>query len=81
MEAMKEKLASWLKYLKDYINSFSFVESEKNIFYFSKFSLDISEFYLIHEFVKTLKQNIYKKNIEQLKVKKRKYNLLINSNK
>ena len=64
---MKEKITSWLKYFKDYINSFRFVEKEKNIFYFSKFSLDISEFFLIHEFVKTLKENIFKKNIEQFK--------------
>ena len=67
MESMKEKITSWLKYFKDYINSFSFVEKEKNIFYFSKFSLDISEFYLIHEFVKNLKENIFKKNIEQFR--------------
>lgn len=67
MESMKEKITSWLKYFQDYINSFSFVEKEKNIFYFSKFSLDISEFYLIHEFVKTLKENIFKENIEQFR--------------
>ena len=48
MEAMKDTLSSWLKSFKDYINSFSFVEKEKNIFYFSKFSLDISEFFSIH---------------------------------
>ena len=64
---MKDKITSWLKYFQDYINSFSFVEKEKNIVYFSKFSLDISEFYLIHEFVKTLKENIFKKNIEQFR--------------
>ena len=67
MEAMKEKINSWLQYTKDYINSFRFEEKEKNIFYFSKFSLDISEFYLIHEFVKTLKENVFKKNLEQFK--------------
>ena len=67
MESMKDKITSWLKYFQDYINSFSFVEKEKNIVYFSKFSLDISEFYLIHEFVKTLKENIFKKNIEQFR--------------
>ena len=67
MEAMKDTLSSWLKYFKDYINSFSFVEKEKNIFYFSKFSLDISEFFSIHEFIKKLKENIFKENLEQLK--------------
>ncbi len=67
MESMKDKITGWLKYFQDYINSFSFVEKEKNIFYFSKFSLDISDFYLIHEFVKTLKENIFEKNIEQFR--------------
>ena len=67
MEAVKEKINSWLQYTKDYINSFRFEEKEKNIVYFSKFSLDISEFYLIHEFVKTLKENIFKKNLEQFR--------------
>ena len=68
MESMKEKITSWLKYFQDYINSFSFVEKEKNIFYFSKFSLDISEFYLIHEFVKNLKDNIFKKILNNLDI-------------
>ena len=67
MESMKETISSWLKSFKDYINSFSFVEKEKNIFYFSKFSLDISEFFLIHDFIKKLKENIFKENMEQFK--------------
>ena len=67
METMKDTISSWLKSFKDYINSFSFVEKEKNIFYFSKFSLDISEFFLIHEFIKKLKENIFKENMEQFK--------------
>ena len=64
---MKDTISSWLKSFKDYIDSFSFVEKEKNIFYFSKFSLDISEFFLIHDFIKTLKENIFKENMEQFK--------------
>ena len=64
---MKETISSWLKSFKDYINSFSFVEKEKNIFYFSKFSLYISEFFLIHDFIKKLKENIFKENMEQFK--------------
>ena len=67
MESMKEYISRWLKSFKDYINSFSFVEKEKNIFYFSKFSLDISEFFLIHDFIKKLKENIFKENMEQFK--------------
>lgn len=67
MEAMKETLSSWLKSVTDYIYSFSFVEKEKNIFYFSKFSLDVSEFFMIHEFIKKLKENIFRENMEQFK--------------
>ena len=51
METIKEKISGLLKSFKDYISSFSFVEKEKNIFYFSKFSMDIYEFFIIHEFI------------------------------
>ena len=67
MEKIKDTISSWLKSFKDYVSSFSFVEKEKNIFYFSKFSLDISEFFIIHEFIKKLKENIFKENMEQFK--------------
>ena len=67
METIKEKISGLLKSFKDYISSFSFVEKEKNIFYFSKFSMDIYEFFIIHEFINKLKENIFKENMEQFK--------------
>ena len=67
MEKIKDTISSWLKSFKDYVSSFSFVEKEKNIFYFSKFSMDIYEFFMIHEFIKKLKENIFKENMEQFK--------------
>ena len=63
MEKIKDTISSWLKSFKDYVSSFSFVEKEKNIFYFSKFSMDIYEFFMIHEFIKKLKENIFKESI------------------
>ena len=67
MEKIKDTISSWLKSFKDYVSSFSIVEKEKNIFYFSKFSMDIYEFFMIHEFIKKLKENIFKENMEQFK--------------
>lgn len=67
MESIKEKLSSWLEGFQNYINSFTVVEKQNKIFYFSKFSLILSEFYQIYNFVKTLKENIFRTLIEQFK--------------
>ena len=67
MESIKETFNSWLAGLQNYINSFSVEEKKTKIFYFSKFSIVISEFYQIYKFVKTLKENIFKSLIEQFK--------------
>ena len=67
MESIKETFNGWLAGLQNYINSFSVEEKKTKIFYFSKFSIVISEFYQIYQFVKTLKENIFKALIEQFK--------------
>ena len=67
MESIKETFNGWLAGLQNYINSFSVEEKKTKIFYFSKFSIVISEFYQIYKFVKTLKENIFKSLIEQFK--------------
>ena len=67
MESIKETFNSWFAGLQNYINSFSVEEKKTKIFYFSKFSIVISEFYQIYTFVKTLKENIFKSLIEQFK--------------
>ena len=67
MESIKETFNSWFAGLQNYINSFSVEEKKTKIFYFSKFSIVISEFYQIYTFVKTLKENIFKALIEQFK--------------
>ena len=67
MESVKETLSNWFENFNEYINSFKVVEKQKNIFYFSKYSLILSDFYQIYVFVKTLKENIFRSLIEQFK--------------
>ena len=67
MESIKETFNNWVAGLQNYINSFSVEEKKNKIFYFSKFSVEVSEFYQIYTFVKTLKENIFKTLIEQFK--------------
>ena len=67
MESIKEKLSGWLEGFQNYINSFTVIEKQNKIFYFSKYSLILSEFYQIYNFVKTLKENIFRTLIEQFK--------------
>ena len=49
MESIKGKFSELLKYLEDTIKpltdqNFQFIESQRNVFYFSKFSIDPNEF-------------------------------------
>ena len=67
MESFKETLSNWFENFSEYINSFKVVEKQKSIFYFSKYSLVLSDFYQIYVFVKTLKENIFRSLIEQFK--------------
>ena len=67
MESIKEKLSGWLEGFQNYINSFTVIEKQNKIFYFSKYSLILSEFYQIYNFVKTLKENVFRTLIEQFK--------------
>ena len=67
MESIKETLSNWLEGFQNYINSFTVVEKQNKIFYFSKYSLILSEFYLIYTFVKSLKERIFSSFVEQFK--------------
>ena len=58
MEKIKEKVSNWLGFFKDHIQSFNVVAKEKNVVYFSKFTLESEDFYEIHNFVIKLKQNL-----------------------
>lgn len=67
MDIIKEKVSNWLGYFKDHINYFQIVDQQKNVIYFTKFTLDPKEFYEIHNFVLTLKLNIFNALIEVFK--------------
>ena len=67
MDIIKEKVSNWLSYCKDYVKDFHIVDQQKNIVYFSKFTLEPNEFYEIHNFVQTLKINIFRSLIDQFK--------------
>ena len=67
MEVIKEKVSNWLGYFKDHINYFQIVNQEKNVIYFTKFTLEPKEFYEIHNFVLSLKLNIFNALIEVFK--------------
>ena len=67
MDLIKEKVSNWLGYFKDHINYFQIVDQQKNVIYFTKFTLDPKEFYEIHNFVLTLKLNIFTALIEVFK--------------
>ena len=67
MDIIKEKVLNWLCYFKDHVNYFQIVDQQKNVIYFTKFTLEPKEFYEIHNFVLTLKLNIFTALIEVFK--------------
>ncbi len=67
MEKIKEKVSNWLGFFKDHIQSFNVVAQEKNVVYFSKFTLESEDFYEIHNFVRNLKVNLLRGLMAQFK--------------
>lgn len=67
MDKIKEKVSDWLSYFKDYINYFQIVDQQKKVIYFRKYTLDANELFEIHNFVLTLKLNLFSALIEQFK--------------
>lgn len=72
MESLKGKFSELMKYLEESIkpftnSSYKFIESQRNVFYFSKFSLDTNELYLIFSFIWKIKVNVFKKIVEHTK--------------
>ncbi len=66
----KDKFNTCVNFIKNKINteeSYHLIETKRNIYYFSKFSLDIEEFLEIHKMVKTLKENIFKNMLDTTK--------------
>jgi len=66
----KDKLNTCVNFLKNRITTnenYQLVETKRKIFYFSKFSLDIDDFYQIYLFVKQLKENIFRNLLDTMK--------------
>ena len=79
MEKIKEKVSNWLGFFKDHIQSFNVVAQEKNVVYFSKFSLEYEDFFEIHNFIINLKVNLLRALIDQFKYAV--YNIILFSDK
>ena len=69
MESLKEKLSSSMKYIQNtIISNYKIVEQQQKIFYFSKFSIDIDDFYQIYLFIHQIKKNAYNLMYDILKI-------------
>ena len=59
MESLKEKLSSSMKYIQNtIISNYKIIEQQQKIFYFSKFSIDINDFYEIYLFIHQIKSQV-----------------------
>jgi hypothetical protein len=67
---LTDKISNCLNYFKGKINinqKYELIENKKKTYYFSKFSLNMEEFFLIFQTVKQIKENIFKNILENLK--------------
>jgi len=66
----KNNLKNCFNYFKNKMNvseNYQLIEKKRKIFYFSKFSIDIDEFFLIYQTVKEVKENVFKNMLDCLK--------------
>ena len=68
MESLKEKISASMKYIQNTMINYKIIEQQQKIFYFSKFTIDIEEFYLIYCFVHKIKKNVYNLIYDVLKI-------------
>jgi hypothetical protein len=70
MESFREKFCNCVKYIKDKITpdqNYHLIETQRKIFYFSKFSLDINEFIKIYDLTKKIKESLFRNMLELMK--------------
>jgi hypothetical protein len=83
MESFREKFCNCMNYIKNKITpeqNYQLVETQRKIYYFSKFSMDLNEFLKIYELTKKLKESLFKNMLELMKYclnGKQKFNLEI----
>ena len=64
---LKDNITNCINFLKNKITvseNYQLVEKKRKIYYFSKFSFDIDEFFLIYQTIKRIKENIFKNMLE-----------------
>ena len=70
MESFKEKFSTCLNYFKKKISqdeNYQLVETQRKIYYFSRFSLDVDEFMKIYELTRKVKENVFKSLLDTMK--------------
>jgi hypothetical protein len=70
MESFREKFCNCVKYLKNKITSeqnYQLIETQRKIYYFSKFSLDLNESIKIYELTKNFKESLFRNMLELMK--------------
>jgi hypothetical protein len=70
MESFKEKFSTCLNYIKQKITqneNYQLIETQRQIYYFSRFSLDVDEFMKIYEITRKVKENVFKSLIDNMK--------------
>ena len=67
----REKLTNCFNFFKNKVVSeenYQLIETKRKIYYFSKFSLDIDEFLNIYNLIRTIKDNVSKNMLENIKI-------------
>ena len=62
----------YMGFIKDKVyqinnNSYKLIETNNKLIYFSSFNLEIKEFEIVYNFVKTIKENLFKKLLDATK--------------
>ena len=66
----KDKLVTCVNFLKNKITvdeNYQLIETKRKIYYFSKFTLEISEFLQTFNMVKQIKENIFRNLLDAIK--------------
>lgn len=69
-EFFKDNFNNCINFLKNKMNTnenYQLIEKKRKIYYFSKFSLDVDEFFLIYQTIKGIKENVFKNILDCLK--------------
>ncbi len=67
---IKDIFKNCINFINNKINiseNYQLVEKKRKVYYFSKFSFNVDEFFQIYQTVKKVKENVFKNMIEYLK--------------